>query len=197
MPLFLRISATDWLEEETDMESWKVEDTVKLAEVLADMGVDLLDVSSGGLHPKQRVKTGPGTYMLEFINSTNPLSQTPAPPPARARPLNPPLTHSHTHSHTPNRLPIPLRQSRQGKTQRQTSRRHRRDHHERETGPAIARRGRRSRSGHRRPDVPEEPGARVDVRRGAGGADQHGESDPLGVRRAGGGGKEEEGGGGG
>ena len=68
MPLFLRISATDWLEEENDMESWKVEDTVKLAEILADMGVDLLDVSSGGLHPKQRVKSGPG-YQAPFAKA--------------------------------------------------------------------------------------------------------------------------------
>ena len=68
MPLFLRISATDWLEEEKDMESWKVEDTVKLAEILADMGVDLLDVSSGGLHPKQRVKPGPG-YQAPFAKA--------------------------------------------------------------------------------------------------------------------------------
>ena len=68
MPLFLRISATDWLEEENDLESWKVEDTVKLAEILADMGVDLLDVSSGGLHPKQRVKSGPG-YQAPFAKA--------------------------------------------------------------------------------------------------------------------------------
>ena len=68
MPLFLRISATDWLEEENDMESWKVEDTVKLAEILADMGVDLLDGSSGGLHPKQRVKSGPG-YQAPFAKA--------------------------------------------------------------------------------------------------------------------------------
>ena len=47
------------------MESWKVEDTVKLAEILAEMGVDLLDVSSGGLHPKQKLKTGPG-YQAPF-----------------------------------------------------------------------------------------------------------------------------------
>lgn len=110
MPLFLRISATDWLEEETDMESWKVEDTVKLAEVLADMGVDLLDVSSGGLHPKQRVKTGPGTYMLEFINSTNPLSQTPAPPPRPGATTKPPthsLTHSLTHTQQATNPPSP------------------------------------------------------------------------------------------
>ena len=69
MPLFLRISATDWLDDESSVqESWKVGDTVTLAEVLADMGVDLLDVSSGGLHPKQKVKTGPG-YQAPFAKA--------------------------------------------------------------------------------------------------------------------------------
>jgi len=42
MPLFFRISATDWLEQEKDMESWKLEDTVRLADILADRGVDLI-----------------------------------------------------------------------------------------------------------------------------------------------------------
>lgn len=62
MPVFLRISATDWLEEveEEGMESWTVEDTVRLAAILAERGVDLLDVSSGGNHPKQKIKAGPG-----------------------------------------------------------------------------------------------------------------------------------------
>lgn len=60
MPVFLRISATDWLEEEEGMESWTVDDTVRFGEILADKGVDLLDVSSGGNHPKQKIKTGPG-----------------------------------------------------------------------------------------------------------------------------------------
>lgn len=60
MPLFLRISATDWLEHEQELDSWKVEDTVRLTEILADKGVDLLDVSSGGLHPNQKITTGPG-----------------------------------------------------------------------------------------------------------------------------------------
>ena len=60
MPLFLRISATDWLEHEEGMESWRIENTVELADILASMGVDLIDVSSGGLHPKQKVKAGPG-----------------------------------------------------------------------------------------------------------------------------------------
>ncbi|KAL9099401.1 MAG: hypothetical protein Q9163_005099 [Psora crenata] len=68
MPLFLRISATDWLEEEPGMDSWKVEDTVRLAEVIAPMGVDLLDVSSGGLHPKQKIKGGPG-YQAPFAKA--------------------------------------------------------------------------------------------------------------------------------
>ena len=49
MPLFLRISATDWLEHLPDTQSWTLDDTIKLAEVIADLGVDLLDVSSGGV----------------------------------------------------------------------------------------------------------------------------------------------------
>ncbi|KAL8960306.1 MAG: hypothetical protein Q9193_002970 [Seirophora villosa] len=58
MPIFLRISATDWLEHEEGTDSWRTEDTVRLAEILATKGVDLLDVSSGGLHANQKVKGG-------------------------------------------------------------------------------------------------------------------------------------------
>lgn len=68
MPLFLRISATDWLEHEEGTESWKLEDTIKLAEVIAPMGVDLIDVSTGGLHPHQKVKTGPA-YQAPFAKA--------------------------------------------------------------------------------------------------------------------------------
>jgi 2,4-dienoyl-CoA reductase-like NADH-dependent reductase (Old Yellow Enzyme family) len=60
MPVFLRISATDWLEEVEGIRGWTVEETVKLGEILAGRGVDLVDVSSGGNHPKQKVTTGPG-----------------------------------------------------------------------------------------------------------------------------------------
>jgi 2,4-dienoyl-CoA reductase-like NADH-dependent reductase (Old Yellow Enzyme family) len=57
-PLFVRISATDWL---TDRESWTVEDSIRLAGDLAPLGVDLIDVSGGGIHPDQRIpSTGPG-----------------------------------------------------------------------------------------------------------------------------------------
>ena len=60
MPVFLRVSATDWLEEVPDQPSWKLEDTVRFAQALAEAGtVDLLDVSSGGVHAAQKVKAGP------------------------------------------------------------------------------------------------------------------------------------------
>jgi 2,4-dienoyl-CoA reductase-like NADH-dependent reductase (Old Yellow Enzyme family) len=68
MPVFLRISATDWLEE-TDIEGWSVEDTLRLGDILKDRGIDLMDVSSGGNHPEQRVKTGPG-YQVTFQMSS-------------------------------------------------------------------------------------------------------------------------------
>lgn len=45
--------------EETDLGkqlgSWDVESTVKLAKIVSDLGIDLLDVSSGGNHPQQRI----------------------------------------------------------------------------------------------------------------------------------------------
>lgn len=66
MPLFLRISATDWLEEQKDIpESWTCDDTVKLAPMLAERGVDLLDVSSGGNHPRQHPHSKPA-YQAPF-----------------------------------------------------------------------------------------------------------------------------------
>lgn len=45
MPLFVRISATDWM---PHTDSWDEESTIRLAKILSDLGVDLLDVSSGG-----------------------------------------------------------------------------------------------------------------------------------------------------
>jgi len=56
-PVFVRISATDWL---ADRRSWTVESSVRLAEKLRSLGVDLVDVSAGGIHPDQQVpETGP------------------------------------------------------------------------------------------------------------------------------------------
>ena len=68
MPLMLRISATDWLDDVRDIQGWTLEETVKFAEIIADLGVDLIDVSSGGLHPAQKIKTGPG-YQIPFAKA--------------------------------------------------------------------------------------------------------------------------------
>lgn len=57
LPLFVRISATDWL---PDRDSWTIEDSVSLSKALKTRGVDLIDVSSGGLVPEQQVDGGPG-----------------------------------------------------------------------------------------------------------------------------------------
>lgn len=60
------ISASDWLEEsEPNQPSWRIEETIKLAEVLATRGVDLLDISSSGLSPKQHIHGGPA-YQAPF-----------------------------------------------------------------------------------------------------------------------------------
>jgi 2,4-dienoyl-CoA reductase-like NADH-dependent reductase (Old Yellow Enzyme family) len=67
MPLILRISATDWLEE-AGIDGWTLDQTVKLSETLAEHGVDLLDVSSGGLHEKQHIHGGPG-YQEPFAKA--------------------------------------------------------------------------------------------------------------------------------
>lgn len=67
MPLFLRLSATDWLEHSGE-ESWTVEESAKLASLLAEKGVDLLDVSSAGNSPAQKIKGGPG-YQAGFAKT--------------------------------------------------------------------------------------------------------------------------------
>lgn len=72
MPVFLRISATDWLEDVDGIDGWTVDDTVRLAGIIAEKGVDLIDISSGGNHPKQQVKTGPGYQVCAlFLTGIN------------------------------------------------------------------------------------------------------------------------------
>jgi 2,4-dienoyl-CoA reductase-like NADH-dependent reductase (Old Yellow Enzyme family) len=69
MPLFLRISATDWLEEtELKDQGWTVDNTIRLAQILAGRGVDYLDVSSGGNHELQHIHAGPG-YQAPFAKA--------------------------------------------------------------------------------------------------------------------------------
>ncbi|SPJ73552.1 related to flavin oxidoreductase [Fusarium torulosum] len=59
-PLLVRVSATDWFEYDSTFkdefpESWTVEQTCQLARLLPEHGVDLVDVSSGGIHPKSAI----------------------------------------------------------------------------------------------------------------------------------------------
>ena len=62
-PLFVRLSATDWAGG-----GWDVADTVEVARLLAPEGVDLVDVSSGGLTPSQQIALGPG-YQVPFARA--------------------------------------------------------------------------------------------------------------------------------
>jgi 2,4-dienoyl-CoA reductase-like NADH-dependent reductase (Old Yellow Enzyme family) len=58
-PLFLRISATEWLEDQSasaETGSWDMASSIKLAKLLPEFGVDLLDVSSGGNHKDQKLQ---------------------------------------------------------------------------------------------------------------------------------------------
>ncbi len=61
-PVFVRISATDWL---PDRDSWTVADSVRLADRLADVA-DLIDVSAGGLHPDQQIPTTGPNYQVPY-----------------------------------------------------------------------------------------------------------------------------------
>src|SRR5512138_1415115 len=60
LPLLVRISATDWADH-----GWDADQSVALARLLAPLGVDLVDVSSGGLVPYAKVPAGPG-YQTAF-----------------------------------------------------------------------------------------------------------------------------------
>ena len=60
LPLSVRLSATDWAEG-----GWSVDESVELARVLRGHDVDLVDASSGGLVPHQKVPFAPG-YQVPF-----------------------------------------------------------------------------------------------------------------------------------
>ncbi len=62
VPLFVRISATEYAEN-----GWDVDDSVKLSKVLKERGVDLIDVSSGGNISGAKINVFPG-YQVQFSN---------------------------------------------------------------------------------------------------------------------------------
>jgi len=55
LPLFVRISVTDWADG-----GWNPEEAVKLVVILKELGVDLIDCSSGGLVTTQKIALSPG-----------------------------------------------------------------------------------------------------------------------------------------
>ena len=60
LPLFVRISATDWTEG-----GWTADDSVALAAVLKNKGIDVVDCSTGGNVAHAKIPVGPG-YQVEF-----------------------------------------------------------------------------------------------------------------------------------
>jgi 2,4-dienoyl-CoA reductase-like NADH-dependent reductase (Old Yellow Enzyme family) len=63
LPLFVRISATDWADG-----GWTIDDSVAFARLLKEHGVDLVDCSSGGLVPWAKIEAGPG-YQVPFARA--------------------------------------------------------------------------------------------------------------------------------
>jgi 2,4-dienoyl-CoA reductase-like NADH-dependent reductase (Old Yellow Enzyme family) len=79
LPLFVRISATDWAEgpaelnevngkPEHEPKSWKLSESVILSQKLKEAGIDLIDCSSGGNLPTAQIPMGPG-YQVPFAEA--------------------------------------------------------------------------------------------------------------------------------
>jgi len=71
LPLFVRVSASDWVDG-----GLTVDEVAQVCRDLADRGVDLIDVSSGGNSPDQRITVGPG-YQVPFARTVRQASGLP------------------------------------------------------------------------------------------------------------------------
>jgi 2,4-dienoyl-CoA reductase-like NADH-dependent reductase (Old Yellow Enzyme family) len=60
MPLFVRLSCTDWVDG-----GWDIEQSIELSKQLKTIGVDLIDCSSGAIVPHVKIPAGPG-YQVPF-----------------------------------------------------------------------------------------------------------------------------------
>jgi 2,4-dienoyl-CoA reductase-like NADH-dependent reductase (Old Yellow Enzyme family) len=63
LPVFTRISASDWVEG-----GWDIQQSIELSKKLKAIGIDLIDVSSGGLVPYAKVPEAPG-YQVSFATA--------------------------------------------------------------------------------------------------------------------------------
>lgn len=64
LPLFVRLSGTDWVENA----GWDIDQSVELSKKLRQAGVDVIDMSSGGIVPKVKIPVGPG-YQVDLATS--------------------------------------------------------------------------------------------------------------------------------
>lgn len=62
LPIFVRISATDWVDG-----GWNENDSVQLAKILKEKQIDLIDCSTGGNSPLQKIVTGP-LYQVAYAD---------------------------------------------------------------------------------------------------------------------------------
>ena len=60
LPVFVRISATDWMEN-----GWNLDESILLCKELKNIGIDLIDVSSGGSVPEAKIPVAPN-YQVSF-----------------------------------------------------------------------------------------------------------------------------------
>jgi 2,4-dienoyl-CoA reductase-like NADH-dependent reductase (Old Yellow Enzyme family) len=71
LPVFVRISATDWAQG-----GWDLEQSVHFCKKLKTLGIDLIDVSTGGLVPHVKIPVGPG-YQVPCSEEIRKLVQMP------------------------------------------------------------------------------------------------------------------------
>jgi 2,4-dienoyl-CoA reductase-like NADH-dependent reductase (Old Yellow Enzyme family) len=60
LPMFVRISCSDWVDG-----GWTINDSVELSKRLKEIGVDLIDCSSGGSVANAKIPVAPG-YQVPF-----------------------------------------------------------------------------------------------------------------------------------
>lgn len=70
-PVSVRVSATDWVDG-----GWDIEQTLVFAKALEERGCDAVHVSSGGLHPAQRIPVGP-SYQVPLARAVKPVVRMP------------------------------------------------------------------------------------------------------------------------
>jgi 2,4-dienoyl-CoA reductase-like NADH-dependent reductase (Old Yellow Enzyme family) len=63
-PVFVRVSATDW----APTGGWDLDQSIRLAKLLKELGIDLIDCSSGGLIPGAKIPAAPG-YQVPFAQA--------------------------------------------------------------------------------------------------------------------------------